>query len=92
MRGAAILGTAACLAAALSSAAAGPGPGGETAPGTAPLHRKLLVHDSTWFRGEPKGGGYNALPVPGGDVADQVTATTCLPQDDFVRVSVGSGT
>lgn len=56
----------------------------------APLvhHRKLLSHNIENFRKLSDGGAYNALNGDA-DIADQVTATTCLPDDDFVRVSDG---
>ena len=48
----------------------------------------MLTHDADWFREQQDGGAHNALPgvtEPGADIADMVSATTCLP-DDFVKV------
>ena len=52
------------------------------------LHRKLLSHNIENFRKLSDGGAYNALNGDA-DIADQVTATTCLPKDDFVRARDG---
>ena len=51
-----------------------------------PPARQLLDHDASWFRAQMHGGAHNALD-PGRDVSDQVTQTTCLPSDAFVRVA-----
>jgi len=50
--------------------------------------RQLLSHNEDNFREDPEGGAHNALnaSLP---LEDQVTATTCLP-DDFVRVEDGN--
>ena len=61
------------------------------AAGTPLLHRKLLTHNSENFRVVTDGGAHNALNGDA-DIEDQVTATTCLPADDFVRTSGGKFT
>lgn len=61
------------------------------AAGTPLLHRKLLNHNSENFRVLAEGGAHNALNGDA-DIEDQVTATTCLPTDDFVRTSGGKFT
>jgi hypothetical protein len=81
--------TVACLAAGVvtsASAAAAATAGTHASLG----HRKLLSHNEDNFRVLEEGGAHNALSA--GDVADQVSATTCLPQDDFVRTSGGKFT
>jgi hypothetical protein len=52
------------------------------------VHRKLLKHDINDFRTLAEGGAHNALS-PGADIANSVSATTCLPTDDFVRTGGG---
>lgn len=46
--------------------------------------RALLGHEADDFRAEVHGGMHNALD-PNLALDDQVTRTTCLPSDDFVR-------
>ena len=47
--------------------------------------RALLGHDADDFRAEVHGGMHNALD-PNLALDDQVTRTTCLPSDAFVRL------
>jgi len=55
-------------------------------PAAAVPTRALLDHNEGWFRTQLTGGAHNALD-PSRPIEDQVTATTCLPTDQFVRVS-----
>ena len=48
--------------------------------------RALLGHDADDFRAEVHGGMHNALD-PNLALDDQVTRTTCLPSDAFVRTN-----
>lgn len=82
----------ACVAAGVVTTASAAAAADAAAAGTPLLlHRKLLNHNSDSFRTLEEGGAHNALKE-GVDVADQVSATTCLPTDDFVRTSGGKFT
>jgi len=47
-----------------------------------------LKHNIDDFRALEEGGAHNALSL-GTDIANSVTATTCLPTDEFVRATGG---